>query len=87
MASKVITYEALREIQRNERKSERLVELDDSFYKNVEEYFIRKSPKNSIQETEIRNAKSILRDIVDRREKKILKRFGPDTTAPGIILK
>ena len=68
----VLTYDALREIQYNERKSEKLVELEDSFYESIEEYFNRKGPKDDLTEIELRNAKNILKDIQDRRERKIL---------------
>jgi len=71
MAS-VLTYDALREIQYNEKKSEKLVELEDSFYESIEEYFNRKGPKDDLTEIELRNAKNILKDIQDRRERKIL---------------
>jgi DNA replication factor GINS len=70
--TEVITYDTLREIQYNERKSEKLYELDDSFYKSVDEYFDRKGPKDDLVELEMRNAKNILKDILDRRERKIL---------------
>jgi DNA replication initiation complex subunit (GINS family) len=70
--TEVLTYDALREIQYNERKSEKLYELDNSFYTRLEEYFDRKGPKNDLAEMEMRNAKNILKDILDRRERKIL---------------
>ena len=57
----VLTYDALRGIQYNERKSEKLVELENSFYENVEEYLGRK-PKDELTEIELRNAKNILKD-------------------------
>jgi len=70
--AEVITYDALREIQRNERKSERLVDLNDSFYESIESYLNRKGPKDDLTEIEMRNAGSILHDILDRRERKVL---------------
>jgi len=70
--TEVLTYDALREIQFNERKSEKLYELDNSFYNKLEEYFDRKGPKDDLAEMEMRNAKNILKDILDRRERKIL---------------
>jgi DNA replication initiation complex subunit (GINS family) len=70
--AEVLTYDALREIQYNERRSEKLYELNDDFYENIEEYFNRKGPKDDLTEIEMRNAKNILKDILDRRERKIL---------------
>ncbi|MFH1450435.1 MAG: hypothetical protein ABIF92_00450, partial [archaeon] len=67
----VITYDALREIQYNERKSEKLYDLDDTFYDGIEEYFSR-TAKDEMTELELRNAKNILKDILDRRERKIM---------------
>lgn len=63
-----ITFETLREIQRNERRNGQLYELDNRFYKRVEEYLGRKGTTDE----ELRNARYTLRDIIDRREKKIL---------------
>jgi DNA replication initiation complex subunit (GINS family) len=69
----VLTYEALREIQRNEKKSEKLFELSNDFYKAFEAYIEqRTNSKDESSTIEVQNAKNILRDIVDRREKKIL---------------
>jgi len=68
----VLTYDTLREIQYNEKNSEKLVDLDNSFYESIEEYFNRKGPKDDLTEIELRNAKNILKDIQDRRERKIL---------------
>ncbi len=70
--TEVLTYDALREIQYNEKRSEKLYELNNDFYGNVEEYFNRKGPKDDLTEIEMRNAKNILKDIMDRRERKIL---------------
>ena len=38
---KVITYETLRGIQREERKSEKLSNLEDGFYDSIKEYLTR----------------------------------------------
>ena len=65
----IVTFETLREVQRKEKKSENLAELTDEFYSGAKEYFER-AAKSDINE--VRNARSVLEDIVDRREKKIL---------------
>lgn len=69
--AEIITYEALREIQRQERKSEKLYALHENFYDSVKTYFSRKV-EDEISATELKNAKAILQDIADRRERKIL---------------
>jgi len=69
----VVTYETLREIQRNEKKGEMLYELDDSFYSGVNSYVkSRGKADDEMSRTEVMNAQRILRDIMDRRERKIL---------------
>ncbi|MFH1424415.1 MAG: hypothetical protein ABIG20_01905 [archaeon] len=64
----VITFETIREIQRSERRTERLFGLDDGFYQKISKYLSRKGTNDD----EIRNAKYALRDIVERRERKIM---------------
>ena len=66
----VVTFETLREIQRKEKKSERLSELKDEFYKAAKEYFERTAVDS--YRDELRNAQNIFDDIIERREKKIL---------------
>ena len=69
----VLTYESLREIQRNEKKSEKLFELEEDFFESVQQYCEQRGKsKNNGNMIELENAKTILRDIVDRRERKIL---------------
>lgn len=69
----VLTYEALREIQRQEKKTEKLYELEEEFYKAFNKYIEqRQKSKEDSSTIEIQNAKTIMRDILDRREKKIL---------------
>jgi len=60
----VITYETLREIQRNEKSGEQLVKLDDGFYPSVNSYLNRDAPDEFTQ-TELKNAKLIFEDIVE----------------------
>jgi len=67
-----ITYEALREIQRQERRSEQLFDIDGEFYKKVYNYLERDSPDDALSAIEKQNATSIFKDIIDRRERKIL---------------
>jgi len=82
-----ITYETLYEILRNEKNKEELCELDEEFYKNTLEYLKEKtkifeeaSQKNDIfsmdekdnTQLQIQNIKKIIKEIYERREKKII---------------
>ena len=81
----VVTYETLFEILRRERNREEIQKIEDSFVAEVLDYLMQKqnAPLNqeqnifSISEKEksdrqISNAKRILRELYDRREKKII---------------
>ncbi len=65
----MLTYEKIREIQRNERSKE-LQPLPKNFLKDFEEYIERK--KRLGKKEEVENARFILRDILNRRERKIV---------------
>ncbi len=67
--TEVITYETLREIQRKEKHSEKLVDLEDAFYSSVQNYLEQKA-EDKMAYNELRNAKVIFEDIQSRREKK-----------------
>jgi len=82
-----ITFETLFEMLRLEKGKEELQKLDITFYQDVitylrEKYVIMKDIKNSEQtfseqdkeniEKQILNIKRVLRDLYDRREKKII---------------
>ncbi len=80
-----ITYETLFEIQRRERETKELQKLDDSFFKDVLNYFKEKqevlSKLSAYSEdevdrikTQIHNAKLLLKKIYDAREKKIVEK-------------
>ncbi len=69
--AEVITYETLREIQRNERRSEKLSDLSDDFYESVNSY-LNRDAHDEVTQTELRNAREIIMDIKERRERKIL---------------
>jgi len=72
MTEVIITYETLREIQRDEKRSSKLYSLDKNFYSIVQDYLGRELPEDDISKNEILNARKILEDIQDRREKKII---------------
>ena len=82
-----ITLETLYDILRNEKKREDLQPLDSSFFKDVVDYVkekeaLFKSKQESSElfaiaerdklEYELKNIKRILREIYEKREKKIL---------------
>ncbi|MCD6367838.1 MAG: DNA replication complex GINS family protein [Candidatus Aenigmarchaeota archaeon] len=73
----VITYETFRKFQRLERESQELQKLPEDFYKSCYEWIKRKNEmyektKNTMIIKEIENVMSIIKDILDRRERKLL---------------
>jgi DNA replication initiation complex subunit (GINS family) len=82
----VITYETLFELLRLEKSRDELQKLDESFYENVLNYLNEKKNSLSSQaeqlfadeerekvQKELVNIRKILRDLYDRREKKIIE--------------
>ncbi|MFC1697856.1 hypothetical protein ACFL1H_05960 [Nanoarchaeota archaeon] len=82
-----ITYETLFELLRSEKNREPLQKVDDQFYENLVEYLIEKikilnnpSDKTDLfsitektkTEKQINNVMSILKELYERREKKII---------------
>lgn len=68
----LITYETIRVAHRAE-KEEQLQSLPENFFKDVSSWLSAKeSQKNTESLLELENAKKILEDIIDRREKKIV---------------
>ncbi len=80
-----ITYESLFELLRNEKNREELQTLDKNLFKNIIEYLEEKKSildkpddnifiKNEKQKTEqqLTNIKRIIKDLIQRREKKII---------------
>ncbi len=73
----VITYETFRKFQRQERDNENLQKLPDDFFQSCSEWIRRKDQayqetKDSMVIKEIENVMSVIKDILDRRERKIL---------------
>lgn len=73
----VITYETFRKFQKQERDSENLQKLPEDFFQSCAEWIKRKGDmykqtKDSMILKEIENVMSIIRDILDRRERKLL---------------
>jgi DNA replication initiation complex subunit (GINS family) len=81
MGEVAITFETVFEMLRREKNREDLQELDPTFYQDVQKFLTRKqteiSSAGSMEDQErIRiestNVKKILRDLYERREKKVL---------------
>ncbi len=71
----VITFEAIREVHRKEKESSTLQKIPERFFEEVSEYLRVKEagksdPANYI---ELENARMIVNDIIDRRERKVLE--------------
>jgi len=73
----IITYETFRKFQRNERENQELQELPEDFYKSCNTWIKRKNEmyektKDTMILKEIENVMSIIKDILDRRERKLI---------------
>lgn len=88
-----ITYEKLFEVLRREKEREELQELDKTFYQGVVEY-IQKMVKEleeqsnenkKKKEQELENVKKILKELYERREKKIVN-LALDKSRTGVDL-
>ncbi len=77
MGDNVVTYETFRKFQRKERDSENLQELPEDFFQSCAEWLKRKAKayeetKDLMIQREIENVLGIIKDILDRRERKLL---------------
>ncbi|QGA80196.1 DNA replication complex subunit Gins51 [Candidatus Nanohalobium constans] len=72
MSENAITFSELRKIQKEERRSEELKELDDNFFIKVGDYLDRKKDASE-DNREYKNAKRVFRKILSLREDKIVK--------------
>lgn len=75
----MITFKFLRELQQKERDGNDLQPLDENFYEKVEEYLQRKEKVAGVEnlldfseEKRIEHSKAIIKDIFNRRERKII---------------
>ena len=68
----VITFETIRDIQRSEKENKSLTKLQDGIFAEIAEYLKRKSERKE-DFLEVENIKNIIRDIIDRREHKIVE--------------
>ncbi len=68
----LITYETIRTVHRSE-KDEQLQQLPDNFFEAVKNWLAHKrTNKDTYSLLETENAKKLLEDIINRREKKIV---------------
>ncbi len=70
----VLTFEQLRNIRKKERQEDTLQELEDDFFEKASDYLARKKRKaRGSYSSEYINAKHLVEDIIDSRQKKILR--------------
>jgi len=89
-----ITFETLFEMLRRERSREELQELSATFYADVSAYFQSKQAlaDDKKAQVQLENAKKLLRELYEKRERKILQmalsksRTGSDITDPERLL-
>lgn len=76
MPEETITFELIRNIQREEQKVSKLTKLPDGFYKNINSYLQQKKKvaegTDKVGSTELKNIERLVEDIFNRRERKIL---------------
>ncbi len=68
----VVTFETIRDIQRGEKENKMLTKLPEGVFEEIAEYLRRKSSRQE-DFLEVENAKNIIKDIIDRREHKIVE--------------
>lgn len=68
----IITYETVRNAHRAE-KEEELQKLPDGFFESVRNWFkVKEKLKDNTSLLEVENAKKLLEDVINRRQKKIV---------------
>ncbi|MDY6769118.1 MAG: hypothetical protein SVW02_03375, partial [Candidatus Nanohaloarchaea archaeon] len=74
MPDDVLTFEELRQVQNQERDSDTLQALDESFFDRAQNYLeLKQGGDDHLENQEYRNARNIVEDILDMRQKKIVK--------------
>ena len=74
MEEDLLTFERLRDIRKEERNTDTLSELEEGFFKKVEDYLERKRRLGSDSSSEeYKNALHMVEDIIDTRAKKVMK--------------
>jgi DNA replication initiation complex subunit (GINS family) len=68
----IITYETIRNAHRAE-KEEELQKLPDGFFESIRNWFkVKEKLKDTTSLLEVENAKKLLEDVINRRQKKIV---------------
>jgi len=69
----MLTYDAIRQLVAKEKETKKLVELPEDFFSQARSYLDKKSRMHSKDDMwEFDSAKSLLQDLVEIRERKIL---------------
>lgn len=79
----MLTFESLKNVQREEKKSNKPAKIDENFYSGVKQYLAdkkeayerarREDGDFAIHELELRNARMVVHDIYESRERKIIR--------------
>ncbi|MBI5332675.1 MAG: DNA replication complex GINS family protein [Candidatus Aenigmarchaeota archaeon] len=72
----MLTFEAIRNVERDERENKKLQKLPDNFFDTVRDYLKKKEEmkdKSSLDALEIENAKNTVKRLLDMREKKVIE--------------
>ncbi|MDY6776965.1 MAG: hypothetical protein SVQ76_02555, partial [Candidatus Nanohaloarchaea archaeon] len=74
MGDDVLTFEELRRVQSQENSSDTLTDLEEGFFDRARNYLeVKKEGADPLNNQEYRNARNILQDVLDMRQKKITK--------------
>ena len=71
----MLTFQKIREVQREEKDTTDLQDLPDTFFKDVKDYLKRKEnveDKTDSEQREIDNIKNTIKNIIELREKKLI---------------
>ena len=72
----MLTFEAIRNVERDERENKKLQKLPDNFFDTVRDYLRKKEEmkdKTSLDVMEIENTKNTIKRLLDIREKKVIE--------------
>ena len=68
----LLTFQFLRDLQKQEKESKILNNLDPNFYNDIANYLNTKLKQKNLQETEKRHTELVIKDIINTREMKII---------------
>ena len=68
----LLTFQFLRQLQKQEKQSKTLNRLDENFYADIFSYLKTRTQQDNITDTEKKHTRLIIKDLIDTRETKII---------------